>query len=436
MKLTELSAAKVAVWGFGVEARATLEYLQHQLPELKVTVLCPANEAQGVHHFDHDEVNAKKLSMFDVVIKSPGISPYQQAVNDAECQIISPTALWFANEAQHIDAQVIAVTGTKGKSTTSSMIAHVLTILGFEVALAGNIGVPLISITQCCDYIVLETSSYQAHDGAIVADLAVMLNLYEEHLDWHGQIETYHYDKWRLLQFAKKVIVNHADVNTSKLLQKQPLSGSVSYFGDVQGFYALDNTLMYQDKTLLSKNEWNLKGRHNLLNAAAVFTVISELNLSIQMSADALKSFRPLPHRLQLIGEFNGIQAINDSISSTPQSTLAALETVEVERTIVLLGGYERDLDWQDLAQWLVHHVPKMIVCNGANGRRIKQSLAIQGVQSLYYDDLEQAVKMACQHAVFGDVILLSPGAPSFDQFANYQRRGVQFEAWINTYLG
>ena len=192
MKLSKLKNKKIALWGFGMEGKSSFSYLKKHLPELPVTVLCPDGEEDlslitntSIHSYNHQEVTAELLSQFDVVIKSPGITPYQDAVMRSSTKFISATALWFSNEREKVGAKVIAVTGTKGKSTTAAMLAHVLNGMGFDAVLAGNFGVPLLEQTKPCDYVVLETSSYQAQDGAIQADVALLLNLYSEHLDWH-----------------------------------------------------------------------------------------------------------------------------------------------------------------------------------------------------------------------------------------------------------
>lgn len=435
MRLTDLINKKVAMWGYGVEAKATLSYLNKRLPELLITVICPENEGDDSQHFNHQTVDESLLSTFDVVIKSPGISPYQAAVEQATCQFTSPTALWFNNESDSVGAQVIAITGTKGKSTSSAMLAHVLKEAGHQVRLAGNFGDPLISVTQACDFIVLETSSYQAQDGAIQADVALLLNLFEEHLDWHGSVTQYHKDKWRLLACAKSVVLNRKDKQTGLCLSSHPLSQPVNCFEDEQGFYVLKNALMYQDKAVMSQHGWSLKGVHNLSNAAAVCTVALQLGLPIRTVMNALKSFQPLPHRLQSLGTFSGITVINDSISSTPLSSWAALATVDVKKTVLLLGGFDRGLDWGEFASQVVDQSPKAILCSGGNGGTIAAVLRSKGTDCHQFESLEEAVKRACSLAQAGDTILLSPGAPSFDAFANYQQRGVQFESWIKTLL-
>jgi UDP-N-acetylmuramoylalanine--D-glutamate ligase len=433
MKLDTLRGKSVAIWGYGIEGRATAEYLHVNCPELRFVVLCREDEVDDKPwQFLTEEITAVVLDQFEVVVKSPGISPYIDPAKSTQSHIISPSALWFSNNKTGL---VIAVTGTKGKSTTCAMLAHVLQSMGFAVKLAGNFGEPLISCSDKYDYVVLETSSYQAQDGSITADVAVILNLFSEHLNWHVTEENYHADKMRLLKQAKHWVLNTKDKNINRYLEKSihTQKHDIHWFNQVNGFYELKKTLMYQDKALLSHYGWQLQGAHNLINAAAVCEVLSVLGLDIKQALNSLKSFKPLPHRLQPVGEFQGVKFINDSISSTPHATLAAMQTLRNDRAIVLVGGFDRGIDWQWWVEAIKDSAPKMVVCSGENGKKIHQLILNHGIktQSIWQPSLKSAVKYAKQHAAAGDVVLLSPGAPSFDAFDDYQHRGKKFEQWL-----
>ena len=431
MLLNELKTKKVAIWGYGVEGQATRTYLQEQLPGWAFTVLCLPHEVDDEHpDFYTGEITAETLNQFQVVIKSPGISPYRQPAVEARCRFISPSALWFSNECH---GQVVAITGTKGKSTACAMLTHVLNQLGQCALLAGNFGRPLISCRDQEDFVILETSSYQAQDGAIQADLAVLLNLYSEHLNWHLDDATYQRDKWRLIEQAPQVVVNARDPLTVHWLSELPPTGRISRFNEPQGFYELNGNLMYQDKALLSPFGWSLKGRHNIINAAAVCQITSCLGFDIMPVLNAIKRFQPLPHRLQTVAELDGVSYVDDSIASTPKATKAALETHDAARTILLVGGFDRGLDWQWFAEELRQAPPKAVLCSGENGKKIADVILNQAVktQCMYKPNLQDAVNMAKHMAEPGDVVLLSPGAPSFDAFKDYQHRGKMFLQWI-----
>ena len=430
LTLDNLRHLKIAVWGYGAEGRAMLAYCQTHLPETDCTVLCSVDEADSADGpFNTQPVTAALLDSFDVVIKSPGISPYQAPASATSTPLVSTASIWFAN---HKTAPVIAITGTKGKSTTSSLLAHVLRNMGHEVVLAGNIGEPLINCLKPCDYVVLETSSYQAQDGLIEADISVLLNLFPEHLNWHGNEATYYQDKLQLLHNSRMNIVNAGDPRIKGLLDVN--QENMRLFNDLASYHEIQGVLMYRDKPLLSEHGWKLLGRHNLLNAAAVLAVVEALQLDVRAAVNAMRSFKALPHRLQTVAELNGVRYIDDSIASTPVATLAALAVVPNQQTIVLLGGYDRGLDWSDFARAIQQDVPKMVICSGQNGAMIAKLLRSYEVATdiEVCDDLQAAVQMARKNTKSGDYVLLSPGAPSYDAFENYQARGLAFEQWIN----
>ncbi len=426
MHLSELQGARIAVWGYGVEGRAVCDWLQAQLPGQPFTVLCPASEgARDGVQFDHGAVTAERLDAFDVVIKSPGISPYQAAVRNTRARITSSAALWFAN---HRHGRVIAVTGTKGKSTTASMLAAALESLGHRVVLAGNIGNPLLSCRDAAhSHVVLETSSYQAWDGAIQADVAVLLNVFPEHLDWHGSYRRYRKDKFKLLHAADCAVVQHG---LQKVFSAHP---RLVTFGARPNWHVREHALRHQGRVLLRADEWSLPGDHNLRNAAAVLAALAQVTPEWANAVAALRRFKPLPHRLQTVAQRDGVRYVSDSIASTPHATLAALESFRGQAVILLLGGHDRGLDWRAFARQLPSHAVRAVVCSGQNGEKIHNALKNQaaGFTLCLDGSLKQAVRRAQGLARPGDVVLLSPGAPSFDAFANYTERGEQFTRWI-----
>ena len=429
LKHDHLRQCSIAVWGYGVEGQAMAVYFKQYLPELTFTVLCKPEEVDSSNlNFVTETVTEALLNQFDLIIKSPGISPYDTPASLTQTPMVSTAAIWFAN---HKTCPVIAVTGTKGKSTSCSLLAYVLRSMGNDVALAGNIGEPLIQCTQNYDYVVLETSSYQAQDGLIAADIGVLLNLFPEHLNWHGDVATYYQDKLTLLNNSQSKLINGNDQTIQSLLDDQ--QASIRQFDVLQSYHVLEDVLMYQDKPLLSEHGWKLLGRHNLVNAAAVLAVIEMLGLDVRAAVNAMRSFEPLAHRLQTVAELKGVRYIDDSIASTPIATLAALAVVPNAKTILLLGGYDRGIDWSDFAVQIHDEPPKMVVCSGQNGAMIAEVLRSHKVDTHIQlsVDLQAAVKLAQKNAEKGDCVLLSPGAPSYDAFDNYQARGLAFLQWI-----
>ncbi len=446
MRIAELADRRVAVWGHGHEGRAALAALRARLPALRPTLFCSPAEAplarsdalgerqsNAAAEASLPEIvttapSAADLSAFDVVIKSPGISAYKPELLEAQhngTQFISGTHLWFA---EHPQARVIAVSGTKGKSTVTALIAHLLRATGRRCALAGNIGLPLLELLdppQSPDWWVVELSSFQTRDAARV-EVAVLNNIYEEHLDWHGTRERYVADKQALAAVARTVVVNAAQEVLRTSLRTHPQRIE---FGQPAGWHVRDGAIWRAGQRVFDVNRSPLPGAHNALNLCAALAAIDAAGEDALAAAPAIATFRPLPHRLQTLGEQAGLTWVDDSISTTPQATLEALASWRGRAVTVLVGGFDRGLDWHAFAESVDRQPPHAVVAMGANGPRIATLLReVGGAYRLEQAaDVEAAV--ACARAItpVGGVVLLSPGAPSFDQFRNYAARGCRF---------
>lgn len=432
MKLAELEHARVAVWGCGREGRAALAALLKRFPGKALTLLCSEAEQKRIAVDANLRVitappDSATLAQFDVVVKSPGISPYKSPVPEAQAagvKFTSGTALWFAENPQ---ARVIGVTGTKGKSTTSATIAHLARALGIRTALAGNIGLPLLSLLgESADLWVVELSSFQTGEAGPL-DVGVITNVYEEHLDWHGSRERYAADKLKLADVSRTLIVNAAqpDVLARTAAHPQRLM-----FGDAAGWHVRDGAIRRGEKTVLPLADIPLPGEHNARNVCAALAAIECSGLDAIAAVKHLAGFRPLPHRLQSLGRRDGIEYINDSISTTPYATVEALRAMQGRAATVLVGGFDRGVDWSGFVDYVATHPPQAIIATGANGARIAAALcALESprFEPVSAPTLAQAVHAARACAPVGSVVLLSPGAPSFDQFTDYTERGREF---------
>jgi UDP-N-acetylmuramoylalanine--D-glutamate ligase len=431
MRWAELEGRRVAVWGFGREGRAALNALARRLPGQAIELYCAADEVDAakaafpsvrVHGAAPD---ADALAAFDVVVKSPGISAYKPELLDAKARgtrFTSGTALWFA---AHGDARTIAVTGTKGKSTTSALLAHLARSLGVRTALAGNIGLPLLELDEArADLWVIELSSFQTGEATGVS-LGVVTSLYEEHLDWHGSRERYVDDKLKLLAASERVLVNAAQ---PALLSRAADHPGLNTFGDLTGWHVADGWIRRGGEDVIRAERVSAPGLHNAVNACAALAALEILGYDARAAAPALSTFVPLPHRLQPLGERDGLAWINDSISTTPLASLAALESVGAKRTALIVGGHDRGLDWTPFVEAMHGHEPEAIICQGGNGPRIADALEAAGIANVYRaTDLGAAVA-AARVALGGEgCVVLSPGAPSFDQFRDYTERGKFF---------
>jgi UDP-N-acetylmuramoylalanine--D-glutamate ligase len=436
MRIAELDGRRVAVWGFGREGRAAIAALRKRLPSLPLTLYCSESEVDAAHAFDAGlnvigtEPDASALGSFDVVVKSPGISAYKPALLEALARgtrFTSGTALWFGEQAQ---SPVVAVTGTKGKSTTSALIAHMARAIGVRTALAGNIGMPLLELLdQQAELWVIELSSFQTGEAGPL-ELGVITSLYEEHLDWHGSRERYVADKLRLAAVSRRLLVNALQ---PALMERTAPHAHRLLFGQVDGWHVAHGWIRRGAQDVFRIAQLAAPGTHNALNACAALAALDAIGLDAEKAAASLASFRPLPHRLQPLGERDGWHWVNDSISTTPLATLAALESLRGRRVTVLVGGHDRGLDWSPFVDAMrdasSDAQPVDIICMGANGARIESALRDGGVSCPIEraQGVADAVALAKSRTPRGGVIVLSPGAPSFDQFKDYAERGRRF---------
>jgi UDP-N-acetylmuramoylalanine--D-glutamate ligase len=440
LHLADMADARVAIWGFGREGRAALAVLRQRFPAKMLTVFCGASEADALKAREGsspdsrlrlitDAPDVEALSHFDVVIKSPGISPYKlpaAAALRAGVRFTSGTALWFAG---HPQACTICVTGTKGKSTVSALIAHLLRKGGQRIALAGNIGLPLLELiapVHAPDWWVIELSSFQTHDFGGAPSVAVINNLYEEHLDWHGTRERYFADKLAIATHAQRLVVNAQEF----LLHGTHGHPARSVFCRGDGWHVAGAAIRRGAIDVLPLSHVPMPGLHNAQNVCAALAAIDAAGFDAASLAPHVASFQPLPHRLQRLGARGGIDYVNDSIATTPYATIEALRSLDGRPITVLVGGFDRGVDWQPFVRHVAASAPAAIVTMGANGDAIANVLRqveAPGFALASATALAEALVLARSRTPAGGTILLSPGAPSFDQFRDYAERGREF---------
>jgi len=428
----------VAILGTGREGRAAWRWLRARFPGMALTLIdekTPAEEFTALlgaaDRLEIGPLEQARLERFALLIRSPGISLYREPLQQALAagsRSTTASSLWFA---AHPDARSVCVTGTKGKSTTSALIAHVLEKTGSRVCLAGNIGRPLLDCEdRDVDWWVIELSSYQLADLAGKPSLAVLLNLTPEHLDWHGGEARYRQDKLRLADLANgnPIVANAADPLLREALAGR---GSVHWFNGPAGFHVRSGRLWFGDSVLDPVLPAGLPGAHNLANLAAVLTVTALAGVEFETALSTLPGFRPLPHRLQLLGERDGLRFINDSISSTPVATAAALQSLAGQEVTLIVGGLDRGLDWTPYMRTFAELTPRAVIGLPDSGPRIVAALQDAGIRPVaglhQAAGLADAVTLACRLAVRPGTVLLSPGAPSFPRFVDYRDRGRQF---------
>ncbi len=429
---------RIAIWGFGREGQAALDFLAQFYPQNTVTIL---NDTPIESASVPTIIGAEKIAAFlasgtvDIVIKSPGISLYRPEIAAAKqhgVRFTSGTNLWFE---RYPKIKKIGITGTKGKSTTTRVLHHLLTGFGKHAALLGNVGTPLLSYVPAPedDYAVIELSSYQIADLDFAPDYAIFTSLFPDHAPWHGTTEHYYSDKLRLLSLTESshCIVNYAN---TELRARIPEPQNVRWFNRDDGFHAHDNALYYCDKPVTCDSP-SLKGEHNLSNIAAACTLCDMIGIHTVREKVDLHDFEQLPHRLQ---EFDcgGILCVDDSIATIPEATLEAVKVYADKRIVLIIGGTDRGQNYDALFAELAHYTISGVMLLPDTGRRIYDTYAKRNLAFPMQAcaDLDEAVREAFKLANSGDVILLSPAAPSFGQFRNFEERGDCFKALCEKY--
>jgi UDP-N-acetylmuramoylalanine--D-glutamate ligase len=434
MRVSELEGAHVGLWGAGREAAAAFRALTAPA-SVVVATDAPVPEADrpgfpGARFVDGAGAGVA-LASCDVVVRSPGISRYREdvvALRDAGVALTTGTNLWFA---EHGDERVIGVTGTKGKSTTASLVHRLVEAAGARATLAGNIGRPLLDLLHVedpPDVWVVELSSYQAADLDRSPSVAVVINLYREHLDWHGTEDAYFADKLNLLRHGPEVaVLNGRD---GRLLELAPAAVPRVLFGVEGGYDVRDGFVVRDARDVVRLDRTALLGEHNALNVAAALAAAEAAGFLPDDPEAAVAGFEPLPHRLQTVARDGAVVFVDDSISTTPESAVAALRSLAGGPVALLAGGQDRRQDYAPLAAAVAEHgAVRAVIGLPANGARVLEAVG-DAAATLVAADLDEAVRLArAALGVEGGTVLLSPAAPSYGVFRDFIERGERFRA-------
>jgi UDP-N-acetylmuramoyl-L-alanine---L-glutamate ligase len=448
LRFSELDGANVGVWGAGREIRSFAVQLARCLPRARIAVVALDTDPGG-------DVAAKlgapdacvatgaevaaALAGCDVVVRSPGVSTYRPELvqlRAAGTAVTTATALWLAEREGR---GVIGVTGTKGKSTTAALMAHLARAGGRAVALAGNIGVPALDLLErpATELAVVELSSYQIADLQQGPEEAVVTSLFREHSEWHGSQEAYFADKLRLLGLPG-VRVAVANGRDERLVAAARGAAAATLYGVAPGWDAGPDGVTLRGEPVVATSDLPLRGEHNALNLCAALAGLEAFGVATPRLPDALRGFQGLPHRLQVVTERDGALWIDDSISTTPESTLAALASFGEHEIVLLGGGQDRGQDYTELGRMLAERGAAVIGLP-TTGPRLVAAARRDGVpvaRAIETSGMEEAVARAralvgvarARSPVGPDVVvLLSPAAPSYDNYLNFEERAAHF---------
>ena len=415
-----LRGKRVLILGFGREGKSSLAFIKKYLPHAEVGI-ADKNEAAFKDLVENpDASNNPKLYFgdnyfdaindYDIVLKTPGISLLGKDVDISK--ITSQTDLFL----EEFHDQIIGITGTKGKSTTSTLIYHLLKESGKDAILAGNIGIPIFDIIEQIDkksIIVFELSAHQLQFIHRSPHIGILLNVFEEHLDHFGTFGAY--------RDAKLNIIRKMDERDWAVTNTE-----FCYEADLMMVHSLN--YQYYDFDV-NWDEMPLKGDHNRLNVKAALCAIHAFGIPVDDVLPYLYTFQPLEHRQEFVGTFKGVTFYNDSISTIPQAAIAALQTIK-NVTFLLLGGFDREIDYSPLIEYLTKNPIKHILYTGKAGQRMFEMLQSAGYKGdiKNFKDLNEAFEIIKSLSKPGDVCLLSPAAASYDQYRNFEERGRFFK--------
>ena len=447
---------KVAVIGLGVSNLPLLDYLYEKKAIISVFDDRTREELdkEAVEKIDKyyleaflGEDNLKNLVGFDLIFRSPSCMPFKPELEEEKKRgAILTTEIEMVLRLS--PSQVIGITGSDGKTTTTSLVYAILKEAGFNCFLGGNIGIPLftkIKDMQEQDKVVLELSSFQLMDMNISPSISIVTNVSPNHLNIHRSYEEYIDAKANIFKSQDKngIVVLNEDNDITRGF-KDKAKGKVVLFSRKE---KLKNGVIYDDEDknikiiedgeetiVINTKDVILRGLHNYENICAAVAACKSI-VDIDVIKEAIKKFKPVEHRLEFVREIDGVKWYNDSIGSSPSRTIAGINSYD-ENIVLIAGGYDKNLDYKPLAKPVIEKVETLVLM-GQTADKIEKAVREEGKDKklpniIHASSLEDAVNKARENAKSGSVVLFSPAAASFDLFKNFMERGNKFKEIVN----
>jgi len=458
--IRELGDKNILILGFGREGIDTFKFLRKLFPNKIIgiadkakVISCKSQVSRLIGKDKKNRLHSGKdylelMKKYDVVIKTPGIPIHLPEVEKAfrEGKITSQTEIFLKN----CPGTVVGITGTKGKSTTTSLIYNILKVAGpartrhnfadvggsdaggLKAHLVGNIGKPVLSSLFSAsknDFYVYELSCYQLYNVKKSPHISVFLNVFPEHLDYYKNIEEYAISKLNIALWQDKedfLVFNPQNDYLGKLISKNPIKSRKIDFNSV----ALGK--------IIKASEIPLKGEFNLKNVRASIATAKILGISDRNITKGIKTFKPLPHRLEYVGLYEGIKFYNDSLSTISETTMAAIDTFGKDLETIFLGGFDRNLTFESLAQKIIKSNIKNLILFPTTGEKIWQQIVSlnkgNGLQAFFVDNMKDGVSLAYKHTQKRKICLLSTASTSFSIFKDYKEKGNLFKKYVKIF--
>ena len=438
---------KIAILGFGLEGKSTYNFIRKYLPEIKIDILDKCRSEQCSTYEDKfitfvtGEGYLNNLKKYDIIMKSPGISFKNIDITEFKDKITSQLELFL----EHKKSFCIGITGTKGKSTTSSLIYKMLKDQNKNVELLGNIGTPIFDEIEKIkeDTItVLEISSHALQYIKRSPNVSILLNLFEEHLDHYKSFKEYGDAKFNIFKFQNEDDIAIFNLDNSSMQEKNYNYKKQDYAITIENNKntITENTIYLKDgyiynnqnKVYNIEEKRKLKGNHNLNDIMFVLAVSKILNLDINKTIQSINEFNPLEHRLEYVGKIESIEYYNDSIATIPESTIESIKALNNVNTLIV-GGNDRGVNQQNLIEFLKNSKIENIICLPKTGEYIYEGLIKTSKNIEKVENLEQAVKLAKKITKPDTICLMSPAASSYGYFKNFKERGELFKQLVKT---
>ena len=434
--VSKLENKNIAILGFGREGKSTYNFLKKYLNQ-KVTILDKndfviddnnVTKIVGNHYLDN-------LDKYDLIIKSPGISLKDIDLSSIKDKITSQLELLLEVYKNNI----IGITGTKGKSTTTCLLYEIIKNQFDNTYLLGNIGTPVFDEIENYNkdsILVIEMSSHQLEFIKVSPHIGIILNLYEDHLDHDGTIEHYHHNKMNILRYQTEedyAIYSSDDDNIRRLIREDNYKGikhTVRFdFDENEGNCTrIRNNVIYFNNEVIYKDDNRLLiGNHNLKNIMFILTVIKYLNFDIEKASKVIRSFKGLKYRMEYIGTYNDIKYYNDTIATIPEATISAIEAIGDVDTLIF-GGMDRKINYSNFINYLANSNINNYICMPTTGNIIGKELEKTKKNVLYANSLDDAYNYSKKYTKKNMSCLLSPAAASYEFFKNFEEKGKAFE--------
>ena len=440
--INELSNKNIAILGFGMEGRASYNFIR-RYSNMHITIIDKNNVLENNDYLNNDnnidivygDNYLDNLDKYDLVLKSPGVITLGMDLTNIH--FTSQLELLLKYDKKN----VIGITATKGKSTTSTLTYEVIKACGYKTVLLGNIGKAIFDEIENIDEdtkVVVEMSALQLEFVDCAPHIGCIINLYEDHLDHAGTVEHYHENKLNMFEYqesddyaiyCKDIEPLNSYINDSYKAIKYGINfssdNSINTTSIIDEYVTLNNEKLYNinDKRILI-------GDHNLRNIMIVLTISKILNLDMNVVVDTINNFKGLEHRLEYVGVYNDITYYNDSIATIPSATINALESLKKVDTLIF-GGMDRGIDYTDLVNYLNEGHVRNLICMPTTGYKIGDEIINGNVNVYKVELLTDAVKLAKEITNKNSICLMSPAAASYEYFKNFKEKGDAFKKLV-----